>query len=294
MNQIKKFEFRKSRGFSDCISTTFDFVRMNYKTLLKIFIRIPGPLILIASVIIAYSFTDLLKLQEMSLSNQSGDIPTDYFSGSALIFLGFILFGAASLLYTASINEYVVMYEKSDDPTVIPVKDIFRKAKSRFWTYVGAAILAGIIVMAGMLILFLPGIYFAVSLIFIFIIISVENLSVGNAISRSFVIIRGNWWSVFGFIIVMGIIVMALSYLIQIPILILNTFLILKQTHGYLYSGLYILSTSISYIIYTAISALTAISLAIYYFSIVEKKEQVGLQQEISKMDEITEEKIDG
>ncbi len=292
MNQIKKFKFRKVRGFSDCISTTFDFTRMNYKMLFKIFVRIPGPLILIASAIIAYSVTDMIG-QIGTRSYQQTNELTDLFPFSGYLILGWIVFMIASLLLSASVNEYIVMYEKSEDPSVITISDIFQRAKNRFWTYLGGGIVAILMVSAAFVLLIIPGIYVGISIVFLYIIISAENLPVGKAISRSFKVISGNWWAIFGFLIVMGIILLFISYLIQIPLVILNTFLLIKQSGSMLYKSMYIMSTTISYIVYSATSAITSIAVAIYYYSIVEKKEQVGLQQEINKMDEKPEEPVE-
>lgn len=287
MNKVKKINFRTQRNFSDNISKTFDFVRMNHKMILKIFVRIPGPILLLASLVLMFSFYNIFGTTLQAPFSPSKDLSA---SGIGFLAFGGVLYIIASLLFTVAINEYIVLYQQSEEPEQITVKDVFQNAKNNFWLYLGGGLLIGIMILVGFVLLFIPGIYLAIATLYFFIIISAEKKNIGQSISRSFNLIKGYWWSSFGYILVVGLLVMAISYIIQLPIIGINTYILLKQSSTNMGAIIYGVSNGISYLIYVAISSLSYIAIAMYYYSIVEAKEQVGLQQEIAKMDVTNEE----
>lgn len=286
MTQVTKFKLRNVRSFSENISSTFDFIRMNYKIILKIFIRIPGPIILLSTIILMYGFSQIYGLNLASQNSQQGVFDTDIYYGFSFMSIGIILYVISSLLFTSAINEFIVLYEETENPENISVSDVYLNTKIVFWKYIGGGILIGVLVLIGFIFFIIPGIYLAVVLGFLFIILSVERISPIDSISRSFTVIKGNWWATFGYIIVIAIMVMAISYIVQLPIIILNTYLLVAEGLESVSSMFYGISNGLSYLFYLIISAISITSIAVYYYSLVEKKEQVGLQKEISRMDE--------
>lgn len=278
-----KFKLRKERDFSENLSSTFDFFRMNYKMILRIFFKIPGPLLLIAVLLIVFGYANLY--------GSAGTINPDSASlGSfGIFFLGMIIYSVSSMLFSASINEFIVLYESSPNPDDITVAMVYKNARSVFWSYLGGALLVGIMVFVGFLLLFIPGVYLGVSFAYIFIVLSAEKLSVTDGISRCFKIVKGYWWRTLGYSLVIGIMIMFISYIIQLPLLILNSYTLVSQgpdSFNSFYGGL---TAGIGYVFFLALSSISVIAIAMYYYSIVEAKEQTGLKQEISKMDDAPE-----
>jgi hypothetical protein len=76
--------------------------------------------------------------------------------------------------------------------------EAFSFALSRFLTLLLASILVGLIVFVGMLCCCIPGIYFAISYAFVSQVIVLEKLGVGEGLQRSYNLISGYRWRVFG------------------------------------------------------------------------------------------------
>lgn len=70
-----------------------------------------------------------------------------------------------------------------------------------------ASLLYGLAVVFGLIFLVVPGIYLAVRFLFVSQAVVIERTSIGEAFSRSGMLVRGSWWRVFGIFIVLTILV---------------------------------------------------------------------------------------
>ncbi len=281
-----QIEFRKVRTTSQLISTTFEFIKQEFKMLMRIFVYIAAPMILLSLLIIIP-----VSLQMISTTfNQPSFLSSHALGNIGWNFLAAIIQGIGSLLFLVSVNEYIKLY--AEGKKEISVKDVWAGAKKNFWMYLGAGILVSIITIIGMIFLFIPGIYLAVALSFIFIVITVENVGVGKAFSRSFEVVRSNWWSTFGFYIIIIIIEMLIAYTVSLPVFFLN----MSIFSGYIATGVssiplwFYITIAIFSVLSTIINVFAAlilyIAISCKYFSLIEKKEQVGLKMQIEKMGE--------
>lgn len=84
-------------------------------------------------------------------------------------------------------------------------------ALTRFVPLLGASILAGIIVTVGFLLCIAPGVYFAVSYIFVGQVVVAEGVGGGAALSRSKELISGHRGRVFGVIVLIYLAIFAVS-----------------------------------------------------------------------------------
>ena len=82
----------------------------------------------------------------------------------------------------------------------------FRAAAPRFVAAIGAALLAGIAVLVGFLLLIVPGIYLAVRLYLAAQAAVVDELGAGAAVRRSAELVRGEWWPTFGCLLLAGLV----------------------------------------------------------------------------------------
>jgi hypothetical protein len=78
-------------------------------------------------------------------------------------------------------------------------------AMTRFLPLIGASLLVGLIVFAGLLLCCIPGIYFAISYIFISQVVVLERLGPGEALQRCWKLIEGHRGRVFGVLLLVGI-----------------------------------------------------------------------------------------
>jgi len=278
---IRKLNLRKERQFGDNLSVTFDFIRMNFKMLLKILLRISGPLMLLGSIVLFYAFFELYS--NMSTFNSKVS-PFDIYQSGFMI-LGIIIYSIGSLIFSISINEYISWYADAEENETISPKEIFQRAISNFWNYFGTGLLVSLMIAITFMVLIIPGIYVGVSLSLVLIVISAEKKAGGKAINRSWQLIKGKWWITFGYLIVVFILATLIMYIIQIPLLTINVIFAVTKETSTISVIINALAASITYLIYPLVTVITYIGIAVYYFSVVEEKEQVGLKKEIQKIE---------
>jgi hypothetical protein len=77
-------------------------------------------------------------------------------------------------------------------------KMAYSKAKKHFWPLIWAAILVGIVVIIGFILLIIPGIYLGVLFGFYSFALVLEGKKGWSAAERSKQLVKGYWWAVFG------------------------------------------------------------------------------------------------
>ena len=97
-------------------------------------------------------------------------------------------------------------------------KEIFKASAPWFWPYLGLSLLNAILVLLWMLLLFIPGIIYAVfyslaSYIFFF-----EGKRGLEAIKSSRELIRDYWWPIAGRLLVLGVFLWAIMTIVSVPL----------------------------------------------------------------------------
>ena len=110
----------------------------------------------------------------------------------------------------------------------------------------------------------------------------VENTSLGYAFSRSFELLKGNFWMVLGAIIVTAIIVFIGVMILSLPITFFTTFSMVITGHKLTSTSL-ILNTIASHIC-LVFYMLPSIAVCLIYYSLTEQKEGTGL---LARMDNL-------
>jgi len=90
-----------------------------------------------------------------------------------------------------------LLYAIKDSEEKINIIEAYKRGKSKIFSYWWISILTGIIIAAGILLLIIPGIIFAVWFAFALFILVVEGLKGTKALRKSKEYVRGRWWSVF-------------------------------------------------------------------------------------------------
>jgi hypothetical protein len=280
MSDFVKINLQQKRSFSELISVTFDFIVTNFRILGLSFLVFSLPLIIPGSYLISSS------LEQLSSANGVEGFMSGLFG--SMIF-GYIFFMVASLLYYMVVNVLVSLYHQMEDPRLITVKMIWDQILPNLGGFIGAGILIALMVMVSMVLLILPAIYIGIAVSFTFFAIAYEKKGLGEAISRSFQIIKGNWWSTFGFMFVIGIIQVVISYTISLPLSFLSMYLIIPSSQaGETVSNLNWFWLFLTYFIQLGfglfVSAIPTVAIIMKYFSLVEMKENIGLLDQIDQM----------
>ena len=91
----------------------------------------------------------------------------------------------------------------------VSFREAFRVAKHYFWKYLGLVIVITVFLILLFLLLIIPGIIFMVYWIFAIYIFIGENKGVSESLRASKKIVKGHWWKVFGFLLLIVIIAFA-------------------------------------------------------------------------------------
>ncbi|NOZ34535.1 MAG: hypothetical protein GXO80_04465 [Chlorobi bacterium] len=191
-------ELYKKRDFGELIGAPFIFFGKEIKTLLTGIVIFIGPFIL--SEIVLIRWFGFHPVEDIYTQIQNFQYS---FGGTSSFMMIFSVFQNV-MLYTF-IGSYIKVLHKKGYRNV-EINDIWTEIKRFFWPFAGALILGNIIIVIGIIMFVIPGIYIAVALYPLFAIIIFEEIGVKNSLPRSFELIKGNWWLSLGLIIIMFII----------------------------------------------------------------------------------------
>jgi len=197
-------EIFKQRDFGEFISTPITFFIQEIKLLSKVLLIFVGPFIVLNVILVSVFHIgydqDIFSMFTEQNYNQN--------SGGNLIIRLVDLFQSI-MLYT-SLGVYVKLYIERGKGN-FDVQDIWQVLSKFYWPVLGGQFLAGIMIIVGILVLVVPGIYLGGVFSILFVVIIFEEEGVSKSISRCFEVIKGNWWTAFGTFIVMGIMFLVVS-----------------------------------------------------------------------------------
>jgi hypothetical protein len=276
-------ELAKPRDFGEIISDTFVFIRQNFKELLKNFFVFCGFFILAS---MALAMVQQFQLRSIINATTANTPPTfqSRFSGFWLTWTFTMAF--ALLMYTAStltIICYVTLYKQKGNiaPTT---EEIWAYFKYYFLRTALGVFITAIIVMVGFMLCILPGIWLFPIMGLIFPIMIIENTSFGYAFSRSFNLIKDNWWVTAGTILVVWIIAYVMIFVIMIPASAINiTETLLRPKVMHAISTWQIIVSVIVQQLAQIILIIPTVALTICYFNLAESKDGTSLLDRINK-----------
>ncbi len=304
---------QRARDFGRRINATFEFIKQNFKGLTKSILVIAGPSVLLSSALLATMASDLFGVFSSAVGNP--DITLTYFmsvSFWAQIVLIMVLFFISSVITIATFNGYIILYDEKKT-NKIEVHDVWDKVRSSFWMYAGSMILfffvfmvlyVGVIMISmifamiselfvfiSILGIYIGILYFMVGASMTFFIRDYEKKGFFEALSRSFKLVRGKWWSTFGFGFIIYFIMSSVAGLVVIPfyiILFVQIFHSVESggepqfTSGIQWS--FIIFFTLYYLVSIILNMLPNIAIAFQYFNLVELKEARGLINEFENI----------
>ncbi len=273
--------FEQRRDFGEKINATFTFVTEQIRDLGLALLYIVGPVALIGGIISGYGQVELLgKASTATSPDKLMSFYASLFTGTRLVGMVFQLL--AYVLTSLVTFSYMKLYREQRGQGTIEVSAVWAEVQQ----YVGYGVLLSIasafIIGFAVVLLVLPGIYVAVALTLAPAVLVFERQDVGQAISRSFKLISGNWWSTFGLLFVMGIIVSIVGMVFTLPAGIV----------GGLFGAGVLKDVSILATVFTALASVggailqgvSATATAFQYFSLVEENEGTGLYNQIDSI----------
>lgn len=317
MQNFQPIEYHRRRDFSSKMNATFEFIKQNWKSLGKAIFLIAAPPVLVASLIMGSFFGDMFNVGALASDPEA---TMELFTSPTFwlqMCLAMILFLLSSVMSIATINNYILLYDelKTND---IPTSLVWERVRNTFWLYfrttlsfffclmavaivlsIGVGLLSTIspaLSVLGVMAMFVGLFYLIFSLSLTFVIRAYEGLGFFESAARSFKLVQGKWWSTFGLIFILYIIMVTISYIPVIPVYVIMGVTAFHNVSNDATANpmegmgtLVMVFMSLYYTIQLILSALPNIGIAFQYFNLVEMKEARGLMSSIETFGEPSE-----
>lgn len=278
-----KIELAKLRDFGEIISDTFQFIRQNFKELLKSFFILCG-FFLIA--LAAVSFMQQYKIMHVFNEANAGG-PQTFGSTMSDFWVSYAATMVISIstmcAITVTILSFMALYKQKGN--VAPTTDeVWGYFKYYYLRILGGTLVIGLLVGAGFALCLIPGIYLFPILGLIFPIMVMENGSFGYAFNRSFQLIKENWWATAGAVLVIWIITYVMMAIITIPASAVNlaSVWLRPQKIPQLSMGRILLAVILQ--AFTQILLIIpTVGISLCYFNLAEHKDGTSLLDRINK-----------
>lgn len=274
-----KFSFNQVCGFSDSITLTFRFVKQEWKSLLKSFVWIVLPLVLVDLFLKNASTRDMFA---MMVYSSDTDLSPQMLMNNLLGYCSSILLYAwITWMGIAYIRVYQNKCAAGNGESVKP-----GEVWQVMWQHLGSVflwwILYFLIVCLGVILLLIPGIYLAVIFFLTVYYMMLKDRSLGEAMSDSRSLIKGKWWHFFAYMIVLQLIVGILSYVFAIPYQVI-TFktMFVQELPGMYELTLCLLFSSLGQ---SLMQLIFVVGIAVRFYSFLEEKEHTGLLEKIEQI----------
>ncbi|GAB3777621.1 hypothetical protein GCM10028818_25090 [Spirosoma horti] len=280
---IQLFE---QRDFGNKINATFQYIIQNMRTLGMALIYIVGPVALVAGIATGVMQSDMLQFArnsgEMNSQNPMAvfQLMTKFISPTFWLAMFFSLLANVAVIVTTYAHMRIYDRTKSN---IISVADVWAEVQPMIGRAIIISILNSIIIGIGFVFLFIPGLYVAVVLSLSLAVTAFEGTDFGTTWSRCFQLIRDKWWSTFGLIVVMGIIVGVVGLLFAVPASVIAFLTGAKMLPDISVAWL-ILGNVINLVGRTLLNVILYTAIGFQYTNLVERQEGRGL---ISAIDSI-------
>ncbi len=124
--------------------------------------------------------------------------------------------------FLISMGETAFFLRAHDKPEDVSLKDLWHPHP--FWKFLGTSLLAGLMILGGLILLIVPGIIVGLMLAFVGYIVIEEKLGPIDAIKRSMALTKGNRWKLFQLSLslvvlnILGLLALLVGLFVTIPI----------------------------------------------------------------------------
>jgi len=209
----KEIQFRKKREISDIFTDSFEFIKQEYKPISRLVLIYVLPFLLLYGVVQVYLQKNVIsKIDFSDTEALLANIGPVYLN----VFL-FALFGLfVQSLLIATYYSYIEIYVKKGKGN-FDISEITPLLFSNGLLAIGASLVIFIVVMFGLVLCIIPGIYFANTFSIVIIIFIFEKKGLGSALIRSAFLVKSEWWNTFLINIVGIVMIWTVSFIMSIP-----------------------------------------------------------------------------
>jgi hypothetical protein len=269
----KEIQFRKKREIGDIFTDTFEFIRQEYKPISKLVAVYVLPFLLLYGVVQVYLQKNVISKIDFSDSETLlANIGPLYVN----VFL-FALFGLfVQSLLIATYYTYIEAYVKKGKGN-FDLSEITPHLFSNGLLAIGASLVIFIVVMFGLILCIVPGIYFANTFSIAIIILIFEKKGLGNALMRSSLLIKSEWWSTFLINIAGIVLIWTASFIMSLPLILtgLSVGIISQSQTPVEYPDWYWVVIGASTVVSSVLYIIPYTFLAFQYFNLDERTKNI-------------------
>ncbi len=300
---MEKINFREKRGFSEVLNATFWFLRQDFSQIFKILMFTVAPIALITGIFFHYMVNFVIDMIQVSY-NPEANVDQSAKSFAINLLLTFFSYFVALVMVAAVIFDYIKVYVESGAKIKIEIRDLGKWLKKDFWRLLLAAlflafisflvqIFVNIIPFIGMFIYMFVAVFVNAITAICFIIMVHERKGFFSAFSRTFDLLSEFWWVTFGIMAITTILQYSLAFSVSVPSMIAYGFYTYHSvksmeemiiTNSPVLNIISAISSALSAVMFFLLQAITYTAMAFHYFNLVERKEGVGLLEEINKI----------
>ena len=278
---MEKINLCVARSLSELITATFQVLKQEIKPFLRTFAVLALPVIVVFVLLLKDMLMEFLYVSEnpelMDTQATMMMLQRSMLTGvfGALMGMWVQLF---TLAYLRVYHEHYLAGVAEE----ITVKEVFGVMKRKFLVFWGWSILYGVIVGAGLMFCFIPGIWFGIALLFGGYYVMMRDMSIGDALSASWQLVKGAWWLSFGNVVVLSLITSIVGYVFSIPYMIVTMGSALGGGEPNMY--LAVLTLLISYFGQYLLTTVMFVGVGMLFFSLIEDKEHLSMLGKIERM----------
>ncbi len=202
----------KERQLGEIISATFGFVSQEFVPLLKsLFLFTSIPVVVLGVIQAFYIKGSFANMLDVAMKDQQKwDVFMEWFPLLALL-----LFLSTFLVFGISM-EFMNQYNQKGHGNFSQL-DVWKGFVAKIGRLLGLNIILFFVILAGLVLLLLPGIWISIVSMLMFPVLFFENGSIRVCFYRSFSLVRSHWWQTFAIFLVMMVLQVVLSGILSIP-----------------------------------------------------------------------------
>lgn len=279
----QKIYLRKVRDFGENLGDTFQFIRQELKPLLKSFFFISGIFMLGAAVI-----SGIYQMEVFSVFDDIGKKPSENIGVAGIFgsiftptyFLIILLFVLGMVAMNVTVASYLKVYDQQEtSPTL---EEVWIEFKRYFFRALIISLLISLLIVIGLILCILPGIYLAVVFTPVVYIMVNEDASIGEAFSRCFSLVKENFWISLGIYFVAYLIYSFAAGIIGVVFGIfigISSYLTTKELESTM-AIVNSVTNIFSYMFYVVF----AVAVGLHYYNLAEKLDGIGMMRRLDTL----------
>lgn len=288
-----KIELRREYDFSKTLSLTFQFLRQEFKPIIKLLAIYTLPFFIAGGIffgVFMNSYFDFIgQIQNNPESFDSPSSILGMFDFGSLVAFSLLLGVGYVLLYLIAFA-YPVEYVAAGNRTP-SMAQVSRHFGVNILWFILIGIFLWILLAISAIFLIIPAIYLSIMFSLVYMVFLAEKRGFFETFGRSYNLLRGYFWPTLGGLLILGLIVGIVNYVLSIPAMVAGFAIGFNSLESTGTFGNFSLADKIIFGVTSAFSSLSYVLgiipttfLAISYYSIIETKEAPSLMVDVENI----------